>query len=200
MQPEPERDPVRLRDSVVLKERQRDGGLHEPDIPRPQREERRDVHQHEHEPCGGQHLVDPERAHRRVHREQLAGPSEHLEQTRRRGRGGTAHDSEPVTREPQDLAHRTKTFLDTGHAIVPRAHRGDREQRHTGDDDRNQARHCPLGNARGRNDVRDQPDHGNEVEDPVCEHRPEQPRPHTLLVRHAAGQDGDTRELADPSR
>ena len=107
---------------------------------------------------------------------------------------------EAVASKAHDLAHRSEPFLDAGHAIVPRAHHGDGEQRDAGDDDREQARHRPVGNVRGRNDIPDQPDHRDEVEDAVSEHRAEQAGPHSFLGCHAAGQDGDAGELADATR
>src|SRR5205814_9652661 len=49
LQTEPVRDAARVGDAV-LRQRQRDRRLDEPDVAGPEREDRRDVHQHEHEP------------------------------------------------------------------------------------------------------------------------------------------------------
>ena len=51
LQPDPEREAARVRDAV-LDERQRDRGLQQPDVARPEREDRRHVHQQQHEPGG----------------------------------------------------------------------------------------------------------------------------------------------------
>jgi hypothetical protein len=76
------RDPVR-------DERERDRRLQEPDVARPEREDRRDVHQQEHEPRRGERLVDSERPHRGPHRQQLERPADELHQHREAG-GGAA--------------------------------------------------------------------------------------------------------------
>src|SRR5581483_5855973 len=57
LQADAERDPARIGDAVV-DEWRRDRDLYEPDVARPEREDRRDVHQHEHEPCCGERLVN----------------------------------------------------------------------------------------------------------------------------------------------
>ena len=78
LQADPERDAAAVGDAVVH-ERRRDRDLDEADVAGPEREDRRDVDQHEHEPGGGERLVDVERVHRRPHREQLAQPARELE-------------------------------------------------------------------------------------------------------------------------
>ena len=59
----------------------RDRRRSEPHVARPEREDRRQVHQHEDEARCRQWNVDVESEHRRVHREELAQPAEALEQT-----------------------------------------------------------------------------------------------------------------------
>src|SRR5262245_39676991 len=49
---------------AVVRERNRDGDLDEPEVPRPEREDRRDVHEDEDEAGGGQREMDVERLHR----------------------------------------------------------------------------------------------------------------------------------------
>ena len=66
----------------VRDERQSDRRLHEADVAGPEREDRRDVHQHEHEPGGGERQVDLERLHRRPHRRELEHPADELERSR----------------------------------------------------------------------------------------------------------------------
>ena len=51
LQPEPEREAARV-GHAVLPQRERDRRLDEADVPRPEREDDRDVHQHQHEPRG----------------------------------------------------------------------------------------------------------------------------------------------------
>ena len=74
LEPDPERKSLRIVHAVG-DERQGDRGLHETDVPGPERKEHRHVHQHQHEPGRGQRRVDVERAHRRPDREQLTGPA-----------------------------------------------------------------------------------------------------------------------------
>ena len=74
---------------------ERDRRLHEPDVPGPEREDRRDVHQHEHEARGGKRHVDVERAHRHPDGEELAQPAEALEEDRAAPPAGRAHHGEP---------------------------------------------------------------------------------------------------------
>ena len=95
LQPEAERDAVRVGDAV-RDERDRDRDLDGADVPRPERDDRRHVH-HQQDERGRRHaLVDVERAHRRVDREQLADPSEHLEEDRARRRQRPVHDGEAL--------------------------------------------------------------------------------------------------------
>ena len=102
LQSDAERDALCLPDAVVH-ERQCDGGLHQPDVARPQREDRRDVDEHEHEPGGRERQVDAERLHRRPHGEELAEPAGVLEGGSRRGCPAGAHDREPLARPEHEL-------------------------------------------------------------------------------------------------
>ena len=199
LQPEAERDPASLRHPVVREERKGDGRLHEPDVARPEREDRRDVHQHQHDPGGGQSLVDPERAHRRVDREQLTCPPEHLEEDRERCRPGLAHHTEAVAREPDHLPHGTEPLVDACVVVATGSHDRDAEEHDARGDDGDQARDGPVRDVRGDDDVDDQRAHGNEVEHAVREDRAEEPGPGALLL-HVPVQHSDTRELADSSR
>src|SRR6266487_2636263 len=199
LEAERERDPTRLVHAVVREERQRDRRLHEPDIPGPQREDRRDVHQHEHEASGREGLVDPERAHRRVDGQQLTRPAEQLKEQRERGGRGPAHDAEPVTREPHHLAHRTETVFDPRITVVAGTQHREGEEDDAEDNDRDQTRDGPARNVCGQGHVHDQDDDGDQIEDAVREHRAEQARPGAAL-RHAPVEYRNPCELADPSR
>src|SRR5207248_11637645 len=77
-------DAVRVRDAVAL-QWCRNCDLCEPDVARPEREDRRDVHQQQHDARGGQRRVNVERAHRCPDCEELAHPPRDLEQDRKRG-------------------------------------------------------------------------------------------------------------------
>ena len=94
---------------AVLHERQRDRRLDEADVPGPEREDRRDVHQHEHEPGGGERLVDVERAHRRPDRDELEHPAEVLEGRRRqRPATGARITPSPTRAALEQHAHRAE--------------------------------------------------------------------------------------------
>ena len=125
--------------------------------------------------------MDVERAHRRVDGEELAHPTENLEETGQRRRGRKPHHPEAVTRELHDLPHRTETLIHPRHVMVPRAYHRDREKRDSQDHDGDEARYGPAGNGCRQGDVQDEPDHGDEVEDAMREHRPQQARPRTSL-------------------
>ena len=64
------REPGRV-GNPVLDERQGNGRLEQAEVPRPQRENRRDVHQQQHEPRRRKRGVDAEGAHRHVDGEEL---------------------------------------------------------------------------------------------------------------------------------
>src|SRR5439155_327246 len=181
LQTEAESDTGRARNVVVLPERKRDRSLDEPDVPRPEREDRRNVHQDEHEAGGRQRLVDSERPHRRPDREELARPAEQLEEASERSRPRLPHDAETVACEPDDFSQRAEA-AEVGDMMLSRAEYCDRKQRDARNDDGDQARDRPVGNVRGRNDEDDQRDRGDEIEHAVGEHRPEQRRPGTPLL------------------
>src|SRR5262249_23045688 len=100
LQPDAESDAVRVRDAVA-DERDRNGDLHKAEVPGPEREDRRDVHQHEDEAGRREWKVDAERPHRGPDGEQLTEPAGELERPRLRRRDRRPHDGEPVacTRE-----------------------------------------------------------------------------------------------------
>ena len=113
-----EREPVgeagRVRHAVVA-ERKGHRRLHEADVPGPERDDRRDVHQDEHEAGRGERRVDAERLHRRVHGEELQQPAEALEddrageRDRRLQHGETlAGHAEEMPRRADALAHRRR--------------------------------------------------------------------------------------------
>jgi len=143
--------------------------------------------------------VDSERAHRGVHRKQLTRPAEQLEEERKRCGSGPPHDAQPVTREPYDLAHRTKPVLEPRVLVVTRAQHGDGEEDDADDDYCNQTRNGPTRNVCGHRHVHDQRDDGDEIEDAVRENRAEQARPGATLT-HAPIQHSNSCELADPPR
>src|SRR4051794_25187220 len=93
LQPDREREALAI-GNAVRAQRQRDRRLEEADVAGPEREDRRDVHQHEDDSRNGDRLVDVEREHRRPDGEQLEEPAERLERPRRDGGDPPAHDRE----------------------------------------------------------------------------------------------------------
>ena len=81
---------------AVRAQRQGDCRLQQPDVPRPERKERRHVHQQQHEPGRGQRRVDVEGPHRHVDREELEEPAEALEERGHRGGPRRMQHAEPV--------------------------------------------------------------------------------------------------------
>src|SRR3954454_466177 len=67
-------------------------------------------------------------------------------------------------------------------------------------DDEQQRRACRPRNARGGDHVEDQQKHGHDVENAVCENRPDERRPRPFATRHLPSQHGNPRQLADPTR
>src|SRR3954449_514920 len=67
-------------------------------------------------------------------------------------------------------------------------------------DDEQQGRACRPRNARGGDHVEDQQKHGHDVENAVCENRPDERRPRPFATRHLPSQHGNPRQLADPTR
>ena len=123
LQPDPEREAARVGNAVLL-QRQRDRGLHEADVAGPEREDRRDVHQHEHEAGGRERLVDVERAHRRPDRGELEEPAEVLVH-RRRQRRRSARASRRARAAPARAARGTcrSSSSGSGCAASPRSPR-----------------------------------------------------------------------------
>ena len=78
LQPKAEREALGVRNAVA-DERRRDRHLEQADVAGPERDDRRHVHEHEHEPGGRELDVDGERLHRQPDREQLAQPADELE-------------------------------------------------------------------------------------------------------------------------
>src|SRR5829696_4468187 len=198
LQPDPEREPLRIRDSV-LHERERDRGLREPDVPGPEREDGRDVHQHEDEARGGQRDVDVEPAHGRVDGEELAEPAEALEEDRPERGKRLVHHAEAVARHRHDTLERARLL--EHRAVMPaRHHERDEEKHGPNGHDRDQAGERPAWNLGRRQHVGDEQERGDDVEDTVGKHRPYECRPPAVLRRRLARQDRDARELADPPR
>ena len=200
LEPDPEREPLRI-GHAVGHERQRDRGLHETDVPGPERKEHRHVHQHEHEPRRGERHMDVERAHRCPDREQLAGPAGALKQGGLDGGHGGAHDAEAVPGHRDEAPH-APGLLEHRAMMAPRARKCEREDPETDDDEDQQARQRPVRDLRGREHVPDQQERREEVEDPVCEdgadeRRPRVAAPSPFLV---AGQHRDARQLPDSAR
>ena len=196
LQADPEREAARVGHAVLL-QRQRDRRLDEADVPRPEREDDRDVHQHQHEPGGRERLVDAERPHRRPDREELEQPAEVLVR-RRRQRPATARASRRGPCAPNSSSMRTVPSSSSGSPVVAlRAHTT-----------ANVSRPKPITNAIamlviaqcGSFAVKQHPDderqRGEEVEQPVREDRADQRRPDALPLRHPPREHGDARQLA----
>ena len=127
---------MRVGDAVV-DERGRDGDLHEPDVARPERDDRRDVHQHEHEPGRSERLVDLECPHRRPDGEQLADPAEELERRRLERRHRAAHDREPLAGANEQLPGRPEPLE---LAVLPAGQHHRSDEQHDADADRERER------------------------------------------------------------
>ncbi len=154
LQADSEREALGIGDAV-RDERKRDRGLHQPDVARPEREDRRHVHQHQHEPGCGHRRVDVEGAHRRVDREELEEPAEALERDRPHGGPAGAHHAEPVATH-RDHAPDGAEALDPRALVEPCAREREREEGDPDGDDDDQARHRPGRDLGEEHDVHDE--------------------------------------------
>ena len=113
------------------------------DVAGPEREERRHIHQQQHEPSRGQRRVDVEGPHRRVDREELAEPTEALEERGHRRRGRRVQHAETVPAHLHQPADRAEPLH---HRLVPvpRAREGECEQCEADRHHDNEARDRPV--------------------------------------------------------
>ena len=184
--PKPNAMPDALGDAV-LRERQRDRRLDEPDVPGPEREDRRDVHQHEHEAGGRQRRVDPERPHRDVDREQLEQPAEALEERGDRGGERRAEHAEPLPRHRHEPPNRALRRLICGllylrAAATPTASRTTAEAANRV---RLQVAQPGIFAVASTHSTR--AERGHEVEQPVREHGADERRPEPGRAAASAG-------------
>jgi hypothetical protein len=201
LQPEPVGDRLSRRDAV-LAQRQRDRCLEEADVAGPEREQRRHVHQQQHEPGRRERRVDVEGPHRRVDREELAQPTEALEERCDRRRPRRVQDAEPVLDHGHDAPDRPQ-LLEHRLVVPPGAGDGERQQPEPDHADDDQTRDRPVRDLRGQEHVKDQADGRDQVEEPVREDRSDERGPdpaHATMETQLPREDGDSRELADPSR
>ena len=184
---------------AVLDERQRHRRLQQADVAGPEREDRRHVHQHEHEPGRRQRQVEVERAHHRPDGEQLHQPADALEERGPERGQRSPQDGEALTSHQHESAQGSHPVVDPALARS-RRQQADREQADPDDAEDDQARDRPVRDLRGQQHPGDENRDGEEIEEAVREHRPEQRRARAPPVRHMTAQDGDARQLACPGR
>ena len=146
------RESGRVGDSVP-DERQGNGRLEQAEVSGPQREDRRDVHQQQHEPCRRQRRVDVEGAHRHIDGEQLQDPARGLQEDRPCSRKRRAEHREALAGHHEKSPQRPRAF-ETGPPASPlRTRDGEGEEQDTDHQHDDQARHRPVRDLRGREDV-----------------------------------------------
>ncbi len=182
---------------AVLSEWQRDGGLEQPDVPGPEREDGRDVHEEEHERRGGQRDVEAERLGRSPDGEELQRPADGLEEDRRERRGGDAQDRQALSRHGEEPpggslpVHRRA-------GVTAGREQPDRQQPEPDQADRHDTRDRPVRQLRREHDVADEQRDREDVEHAVREDGPEQRRPGAAALGQVPTQDCDAGELAGP--
>ena len=193
---EPEREAGRVGDAVAG-QRQGDRRLHEPEVSRPERHDRGDVHQQEHEGRLRQR-AEVECVHDRVDRGELQQPAGRLAEDRAGGGHGPVHHEQALPSHREDGAQ--PSHLVTDRSVVPsRAHDREGEQRRAEDRDDEQARHRPVRDLGGGEHVQDEKRHGHEVEEAVSDDGPEQGGARAAAVREGPPQHRHARQLADAS-
>ena len=180
---------------AVRHERQRDGGLEQADVPGPEREDRRDVHEQEDEAGGGERLFDAEGVHRRPDGGELEEPPHALAEHGRAGGEWRPQHAEAVPRHHHVLADAAELASDVDR-VPPRRHERDSEQYRPECDDDHERRHGPRRDPRLHHHVEDEERHRDEVEDAVGEDRPRERRPEAATGWKAALEHADPENLA----
>src|SRR5215204_3076419 len=174
LEAEPEGEPGRVGDPV-RDERQRDDRLEQADVPRPEREDGRDVHQQQDDGRRRDRLVDAERRHHRPDGEQLNQPAGRLEHRSQRRSLRLAQDA---------ARHQDR----------------DEEERDADDGDQLQARDRPLRDPRRGEHEGGQEQRRDEIEETMREDGSQQPAGGSLAPGRPPGEDADPSELGDPPR
>ena len=194
-------EPGRVRDAVVA-EREGDGSLEQADVPGPEREDDRDVHEQEHDAGGRERRAEIEGSHHRPDREELERPADELEEDRRGGRQRRAEHGESLPRHRHEPSHRPRV-VQGGESLVAmvRGEHRDGEERDADEPEEHEARDRPVGDLRGQQDVDDEEGDRGQVEQPVREDGPDEPRARAFTVLgHVPAQHRDAREFPGPRR
>jgi hypothetical protein len=180
----------------VRKERERDRGLDESDVPGPEGKDGDEVHDDEDERGGDDRPLDPERTKRRPDREELRRPPEHLERERA-GRGrGLLEDGKALTRHPEEPTNGPD--LVQGETRPPAGDEERAEEKAETDPEHDRERGAgPIGDPGFVDDVDHEGGSHNDVEEPVGQDGADDGRPGSRWAPHPPGQDDHPRELAD---
>ena len=201
LQREAVREPDRIRDAIVARP-DSDRGLHEPDVAGPERHDRRDVHEDEDEPGGGERRIAAERLHRDVHREELHEPARRCRSTAPASGTGALSTESPC--RPMLTSWRAGAHpLAHDRPVVPLGpeprNREEREAHGGRDRDRNDR---PMRHLRRQQHPHDEDRRRNEVEQAVRNDRADEgrARPRRRVPQVAAAAWRRARALAGPTR
>ena len=184
---------------AVLDERQRDGSLQEPDVPRPEGKDGRDVHQQQDEGGGRERDVEAERLGSGPHGEELQRPTDDLEQDRPEGSRGDPQHREPLTCHREQPARRLLPLRALPRSGVRRAESTARvsSPRPTSPTTTTPVT-AQCGSFAVEEHVADEERDREQVEQPVGEDGAEQRRAGAAALGQVSPQDGDPCELARP--